>query len=137
VSSPQPKSVLDASAVLAYVLDERGATVVERLLEISLITAANLTEVLYRACEMGYTGTPDELQDELLATGLRVEPVIAEDSARAAELIIGSRVRATHGSLSLADGLCIAVAERLGLTVVGGDQLWETLDLRVEHHRFR
>jgi PIN domain nuclease of toxin-antitoxin system len=41
------------------------------------------------------------------------------------------------GSLSLGDGLCIAVAERLNLPITGGDLYWETLDLRVKVLSFR
>jgi PIN domain nuclease of toxin-antitoxin system len=41
------------------------------------------------------------------------------------------------GSLSLGDGLCIAVAERLGLPVTGGHQHGEALDLAVEFVPFR
>ena len=41
------------------------------------------------------------------------------------------------GSLSLGDGLCIAVAERLELPLTGGDLYWETLDLRVRVLSFR
>ena len=41
------------------------------------------------------------------------------------------------GSLSLGDGLCIAVAERLELPITGGDLYWETLDLRVRVLSFR
>jgi PIN domain nuclease of toxin-antitoxin system len=41
------------------------------------------------------------------------------------------------GSLSLGDGLCIAVAERLELPITGGDLYCETLDLRVKVLSFR
>lgn len=43
----------------------------------------------------------------------------------------------TPGSLSLGDGLCIAVAIRLNLMLVGGDQEWEALDLPIEYMPFK
>ena len=47
---------------------------------------------------------------------------------RAGELIAWSRTQdedQLDRSLSLGDGLCIAVAERLGLLVTGGDEYWD------------
>ena len=41
------------------------------------------------------------------------------------------------GSLSLGDGLCIAVAERLGLPLTGGDQHWSTVSSTVPFMPFR
>lgn len=81
-----------------------------------------------------------EILRSLVGMGVELEPVIPEDSLRAAELIEHSRrarQRAGDSSLSLGDGLCIAVAERLGLPLTGGDQLWERLSLKVKYHAFR
>lgn len=135
-----PKVVIDASAVLAWVFNERNADVIDQLLPLAVIPSANLVEVLYRAVERGHSMSAQELKVSLLDMGLRVEPVVDEDIVRAAELIAGSRTRRGrgHGSgLSLGDGLCIAVAERRQLMISGGDQLWEQLDLRVEYLPFR
>lgn len=132
--------VLDASAVLAWVLHERGADVVERLLSVAVIPAADLVEVLYRAPERGHGMTMEQLETHLLAKGLAVEPVTRQDVRRAAELIRYSRDnprdRQDRG-LSLGDGLCVAVAERLGLPISGGDTAWERLPMDVDHHPFR
>ena len=67
-----------------------------------------------------------------------VEPVITKDAIRAADLIAASKAASSPaGSLSLGDGLCIAVAERLELPITGGDLYWETLELRVKVLSFR
>jgi PIN domain nuclease of toxin-antitoxin system len=131
------KVVLDASALLAWVLKERGHETVYRLLPFGVITAPNLIEVLTRAVSRGHTMAPGHLHGRILDTGLHVESVTDDDVARATELILASRALAGEGSLSLGDALCLACAERLKLTVTGGDQLWELLDLNVAYMPFR
>ena len=66
-----------------------------------------------------------------------VEPVTDADAERAAELIVASKASPGQGSLSLGDGLCIAVAERLALPLAGGDRYWSQVPLRVEFLPFR
>lgn len=131
---------LDASAVLAWVLKERGYETIDKVLPVAVLPASAMVEVLYRARERGHHMPSPELHDSLLAMGVRVEPVIAADVVRAAELISTSRTNAIPEdgrTLSLGDGLCIAVAERLDLTLAGGDQYWESCDLRVQFMPFR
>jgi len=132
--------VLDASAVLAFVLDEHAGDTVRKLLPVGIIPAPNLTEVLYRAQERGYRNTPQALYTLLLETGLAVEPLTEDDAVRAAELIAASRATRNNRddpSLSLGDGLCCAVAERLNLALTGGDAHWSTLDLKVDYFPIR
>lgn len=132
--------VLDASALLAWVLNERGADTVGKLLPVAVIPAPNFVEVLYRAPERGHRMTAEELAEHIQAMGLAVEPFTANDVVRAAELISLSRAHrsdTTDSCLSLGDGLCLAVTERLNLPVTGGDQLWAELPLTVEFMPFR
>jgi PIN domain nuclease of toxin-antitoxin system len=82
----------------------------------------------------------EELHLTLLSLGLRVETVIDEDTVRAAALIYQSRREGPPNNgraLSLGDGLCLAVAERLQLPISGGDEYWETLELAVRYQPFR
>ena len=136
MSSPR-RVVLDASALLAWVLNERGASTVDRVLEHAVAPASVMVEVLYRAAEKGHALAGDELYESLLEMGVEVGPVIAADVVRAAQLISDSRRGASGASLSLGDGLCIAVAERLGLTVTGGDRYWSTVAMSVRFLPFR
>ena len=132
--------VLDASAVLAWVLREQGHKVIDRLLASAVLPASAMVEVLYRAPERGHRLRPTQLHDDLLALGLDVEPVTDHDTVRAAELIGASRSARTPAdsrSLSLGDGLCLAVAERLRLPVSGGDEYWKSVDLDVAFFPFR
>jgi PIN domain nuclease of toxin-antitoxin system len=129
--------VLDASALLAWVLKERGVTTVDRMLPVGVAPVSAVVETLYRAVEKRHRLPPDQLYEALLEMGLEVEAVTGEDVVRAAELVAASRQAPGGGSLSLGDGLCLAVAERLRLPVTGGDQHWETLDLEVSYLPFR
>jgi ribonuclease VapC len=134
------KVVLDASAVVAWLLHERGSDIVDKLLPVAVIAAPNLVEALYRAVELGHKLPLEELHAAIVGMGAEIEPLTAEDADRAAQLILESRGRRTAEDprcLSLGDALCLAVAERLNLTVTGGDQHWATCDLSVAFLPFR
>jgi ribonuclease VapC len=96
-----------------------------------------MVEVLYRAAERGHGLSPARLYDDLIAVGLAVEPLLGSDAVRAAELIAESKAAAGHGALLLGDGLCIAVAERRGLPLTGGDKYWSQMGLQVPFLPFR
>lgn len=129
--------VLDASAVLAWVLSERGAATVDKMLAVSVVPASAMVETLYRASERGHHQAPGELHADLLALGVRVEALLDVDTVRAAQLIAASKTSPDPGSLSLGDGLAIATAERLGLPLSGGDRYWAGVDMSVAFLPFR
>ena len=131
--------VLDASALLAWVRNERGAETVGRLMSVGVVPAPNLTEVLHRARQRGHRMSPDELHDHLVAMGLEVESFKQTDSVRAAELLLYSAEHPGPNDerLSLGDASCIAVAERLRLPMSGDDSYWSLLPLSVDFHAFR
>ena len=109
--------VLDASAILAFVQDEGGAHLVEAALEESArCGAANWSEVAQKVLE---TGRDWGLVRSLLESyGLEVEPVIIDDAEWAAR-------RRTRGEgMSLADRLCLALAERVDEAVLTADASW-------------
>lgn len=118
---------------------KQGHETVARVLPVGAITSANLSEVLYKAREFGYLHDLAGLAERLVRTGLQVVDVTADDAAVAAELIASSRKSRTpgKGSLSLGDGICIAVAARWKLVLVGDDRYWEAVDLSVEFWPFR
>lgn len=120
---------------MAWILREPGAEVVGRVLPFAVVPAPNLVETLYRAPERGHRMPVRDLERHVRDMGVAVEPCGDEDVTRAADLIIASR--SAGASLSLGDGLCLAVAERLGLPVTGADQVWGSLDLDVPFLPFR
>ena len=125
--------MVDASAVLAWLFDERGAGAVQGVLGASALSAVNLAEVLYRCDEVGMPTRT--IERDLEAIGVRMEPFAAGDARRVEEV---RRVGRRQGvRLSIADCCCLATGMRLDLPVVGGDEAWPTLRLGIEVHPFR
>jgi PIN domain nuclease of toxin-antitoxin system len=106
-------TVLDASAVLAFLQGEPGAEVVSERLDGAVIGAANWSEVRTRLGGELEGSLADAI---LVARGVRVEPLTKEDADRAALL--------TDRSLSLGDRLCLALGRRLGEEVLTADRAW-------------
>jgi PIN domain nuclease of toxin-antitoxin system len=112
-------TVLDASAVLAFLQGEKGAEEVRRHLKDSVIGAANLAEVLTRL-----EGAVERSLAEaiLVGSGVRSEAVSAEDARRSAQ------IKDHKPALSLGDRLCLALADRRDDVVLTADRAWGTSD---------
>jgi PIN domain nuclease of toxin-antitoxin system len=116
-----PATVLDASALLAYLQGEPGAAEVAPLIEHGRISAVNWSEVVQKSLAHGVA--VDRVERRLLALGLVIDPFTAADAAIAAELWSITRV----AGLSLADRACLALARRLGITAMTTDGAWAPL----------
>lgn len=110
-------TVLDASALLVFLMGESGADVVEQaLLAGAVCGTANWSEVAQkvRAADRDW----DLARALLTSYGLRLEPVGLDDAEWAAR-------RWVRGNgLSLADRLCLALADRLDTDVLTADRAW-------------
>lgn len=110
-------TVLDASAVLAFLQGEAGAEVVEQaLIEGACCAAVNWSEVAQKVRATGRDW--DLVRALLISYGIRVDPVVLDDGEWAAR-----RWRRGEG-LSLADRLCQALAERVEADVLTADRTW-------------
>lgn len=108
--------VLDASAILAFVHDEDGAGVVEEVLGGAHCSAANWSEVAQKVYAEGRDWSL--VRSLLISFGIEVEPVLIQDAEWAAR-------RWRRGEdLSLADRLCLALAERLDVDALTADSAW-------------
>lgn len=111
------RPVLDASALLAYLLGEDGWQAVEQRLEAGARCASvNWSEVAQKilAADRDW----DLARGLLISHGIAVEPVSIGDAELAAR-------RWRRGQeLSLADRLCLAVADRLGVEAWTADTAW-------------
>lgn len=120
-------SVLDASALLAHLNEEEGASAVRQAMaDGAVISVVNWMEVLSKIAERGED--PELAAAEMKGAGLiggvvSVEAVTEQDSIEAARL----RPLTKERGLSLADRSCLALAARLGLPVVTGDRAWQNL----------
>jgi ribonuclease VapC len=130
-------SVLDASALLAYLSDEQGGELVaDAIADGTTISTVNLAEVLSRVSGRG--GDPARLVREMSDRGLldgaiSVEPFTAEDALEVARLRPSTRER----GLSLGDRACVALASRLDLPAFTADTAWSKIDLPIEVQQIR
>jgi PIN domain nuclease of toxin-antitoxin system len=122
-------TVLDASALLAFLYAEKGHEVVaEHLTDAPAVCAVNWSEVLQKIAIQG--ADAQKVGDWILALGPEIVPFDGADARYAAALYPGTR---RHG-LSLADRACLALARRLNTVAVTADRAWKNIDagVRVE-----
>jgi PIN domain nuclease of toxin-antitoxin system len=127
---------LDSSTVLTWVLQEPRWQSVEKMLHSPgaepLLPGPVLTEVIKRARAKGNVSSPAQIGATLKGQGMLVVHPKDDDLIRCAELLESSVANpspsgSTTGStstLSLADGLILAIVERLGVPVVTRDLYW-------------
>lgn len=117
------ENVPDASAVLAYLYDETGADKVELLLENSIISRINATEVLTKLAFDSLTIS--EAKETFDKLNLKVTEFDESLSLKAAEL----RPLTKHPGLSLGDRCCLALAILENLPAVTADRNWQGINL--------
>jgi ribonuclease VapC len=110
--------VLDASAVLCLLQEEKGAERVAEALPAAIIGAVNYSEVVGKLVETGIDeATVDSLIDKLQ---LKVIPF-----DRAQARLAGSLRAATRKlGLSLGDRACLALAAAEGATALTCERIW-------------
>lgn len=122
--------VLDASALLAYVLEEPGADKVEGALHESVMHAVNFAGVLSRLAERG--SAPEESMRLFQEAGILRVLVIDFGTLEDALSVARFRPLTKHAGLGLGDRYCLALAERLGAPALTADRAWNTLNVGVE-----
>lgn len=119
-------TILDASAVLAYLKDEPGTDVVKAVLAESAISSVNWAEVVQKM--LALEANVNNMLGEFQELGMIVEPFTVEDGEMAGRLWTQTR---TYG-LSLGDRACLSLGIRLGAKVLTGDHAWQSLSLSVD-----
>lgn len=117
--------VLDASVVLASLLNEPGGGVLLSLDDETVMSAVNLGEVATKLTEQGYS-------DE--AVFLAVAPFQANCHALTPKQAVQAglwRRETRRMGLSMGDRCCLALGLDLGATVYTADRKWAALDLGV------
>ena len=126
-----PGSVLDASALLAFLQAEAGREVVaDAFANRAVISVVNYAEVLSRLTDDGQE--PYALHRRLREQGLignllAVIPLHEVDSLAIARLRPLTRAQ----GLSLGDRACLATALRLAWPVITANRSWATVDVGV------
>ena len=122
--------ILDASAILAFLLAEPGQQrVAEALLDDATMTAVNFAEVATKYVLRGAKERARKLAERLPVTLIPVDQNLALRAALMADLT-GS------AGLSLGDRVCLALGQHTGQTVLTADRAWrgvaEAVGVRVE-----
>ncbi len=122
----QEKWVVDASALLAAIHNEKGGDLVEKNIDHCVISAVNWSEVLQKLERADINTT--QVESALKALGLEVLDFTDEDAHIASKLWKPSK---TLG-LSLADRACLATGIRLNTKVITADKVWAKMEFDIE-----
>ncbi|MBJ7520575.1 MAG: type II toxin-antitoxin system VapC family toxin [Solirubrobacteraceae bacterium] len=118
-------TVLDASAVIAFLHDEPGASAVRASLdepEIPLLSTVNLTEV---AQHVGR-------DRPAVIDGLAGLVTIVDYDRGQAQFAARLHAETREAGLGLADRACLALAATTGSPALTADRAWSRLDVGVE-----
>ncbi len=117
------KYVLDASAVLALLNQERGQEKVEGVLDESVMSAVNFCEVMGKLIDAGLP--EDEARDSIELLNIEVID-FNKDMARVAAAL---RARTRKLGLSLGDRSCLALGLARRNTIVTAEKIWAKLKI--------
>jgi len=115
------RRVIDSSAILALIFQEKGGEKVAGILEDSLISAVNVAEVFSKLAEKDLL-TAKRISD-FYQLGLEVADLDPEQAFKIAEL----RPLTKKLGLSLGDRCCLALAILRGAIPVTADRDWKKL----------
>ena len=118
-------AVLDASALLALLQDEPGASMVLEAIPGALVCSVNLSEVVAKLVEVGM---PEREIRLALSLGLEIVP-FDEVLAFSSGLL---RHATRSAGLSLGDRACLALAQSRSLPALTTDRVWTTLDIGID-----
>jgi ribonuclease VapC len=124
--------VLDASAVLAAILDEPGrGKLTPELLSSAICSTVNLAEVQAKLISAGLP-PDDALQTALTPVREAIDFTVAQAG------LSGTLIAQTRRlGLSLGDRACLALGISLGVPVYTADRAWKNLKLPVRIHVIR
>jgi PIN domain nuclease of toxin-antitoxin system len=120
------ESVLDTSALLAFVWAEPGGETVAELIGDSCMSAVNWAEAVSKLVDRG--GSLEAVRAALTIAPLDVVDFNQNLAEAAGALIVRTRTK----GLSLGDRACLALAARDGLPAITADRAWANLDLGID-----
>lgn len=121
--------VLDASALLALLQEERGADEVLGVIDAALMSCVNLSEVLQKAEQHGVE--TEGLEYDLEALGIEFRDFDLSMARPTADLW------SSASGLSLGDRACLALAKVTDGTAITADGRWVTKGLDVDVRMIR
>jgi ribonuclease VapC len=126
------KAVLDSSAILALLFEERGSEkLTDELLDVAVVSTVNLAEVQTKLVRLGHD--PEKAWVDALLVETPPEPYTSEQAK-----IAGTLVQKTQCfGLSLGDRSCLALAITLNAPVYTTERIWKDLKVGVPIHVIR
>jgi len=126
------EAALDASAILAFLFNERGAEkLTTEILAAAFVSTVNLAEVQTKLVKMGRT--VEDAWVDANSLGTLAVPYTSEHAKIAGDLIA---LTEPYG-LSLGDRSCLAVAISLNAPVYTTEKIWKNLNVGVPIHVIR
>ena len=124
--------VLDASAILALLQNERGSEkLTDEVMNDAVASTVNLAEVQSKLVKKGYD--PDEAWEDAQLLVTSAEPFTSEQAKIAGSLI----AKTEKYGLSLGDRSCLALALVLKAPVYTTEQIWKNLKVGIPIHVIR
>lgn len=126
--------VLDASALIALILEERGYKVVQGIFEKGEVLATPIAVAETLGIMRIKRGKPaQEVFDGLVGLGLEIVDLIPKDALEIAFIQkqgdLAAQAMGISRQLSMADASCLALGFRLGARVIYSDSFWEKMNL--------
>lgn len=113
--------VLDASALLAVLFEEKGAAKVEPVMSGASISAVNFGEVVAKLVDRGVA------DEDIVRDLAELDIEVVDVDRRQAELAGLLRRMTKEAGLSLGDRSCLALAREYEATAVTADRAWAKL----------
>lgn len=118
--------ILDASALLALLLNEPGSDIVLPHVRRAFISTVNISEAITRAIECGFRA--EVVMEQI--DRFEIAPVSHDVPQALVTADLRSATR--HFGLSLGDRACLALAQHLKGRVYTADRVWGKLDIGLD-----
>jgi PIN domain nuclease of toxin-antitoxin system len=118
--------ILDASALLAFLNQEKGSEIITQYLDRSAMSSINLSEVIAKLVDRNM---PEDVIQELVSQ-LKIDIIPVDQEQAVTAGFLRSQTRSM--GLSLGDRICLALGLQLNLPVLTTDRAWEKVSLSIE-----
>ena len=121
-----PTVALDASAILAYLRSEPGASSVWDMMSRSIVSSVNLSEVIAKLAEEGME------EVEIRRTINRLPILVAPFDEESAYVAGSLRPLTKSEGLSFGDRACLALGITMDLPVITADRNWARVSIDLD-----
>ena len=115
--------VLDASALLALIQNEKGADVIKPLLKRAIMSTINVAEVLTALQRV------DILPKEAIVLITDIIQEIVSFDLEQSQCVAELQPYVCHKSLSLGDRACLALGQKRQVPIYAADRIWSELQI--------